>query len=364
MLKHLGFIKFLLVVFIVVAIFNYRGKTLDEWAIKTGEFLRGFTSNPSNTLQKEKTYAKNVVADTNTETIKVTPSTDSFMANFFANVFNKVLETPNGQIVIREVLNKAVSAHNKTPYAQDLEEKQYLATDIKLGNGLPVKCGDEVEITYRIYKKSDTKKDKNFLKTQIIVGRNNLATPLENAIIGMKEKGERKIVYFGEPLKTTYKKDENSQYIQYVSEVSLEKIHSPSYNKKDEVRVFVHNPSRAGKRIACGDMVAFAYKISDMNNKVLTNNNAPNRIVLGMYSDPSNSLREIYNTIVDTYKDHVHVTVILRYKQAKTLIPDLKINKKLTDNEMVIIDLYGFPSASLNDLQTDAVFNVMLNSTK
>jgi hypothetical protein len=377
-MKYRGFIQFVLVIFIVVAVFNYRRDTLDGLAIKTGMFLRGFSSTKSasianakqpvdnnqenldatKVISEEKNVApeKEVSAEENIP-LKITPTSDSFMANFFANIFNKVLETPNGQIVVREVLNKAASQHNNQ-HAQDLEERKYLATNIKIGGGKTVKCGDEIEITYAIYNKFDMNKDKKFFKAKIVVGHNNLAKPLENAIIGMKEGGQRKVAYFIEdPIYVANQKNDKPQYVQYVSEVTLEKVHGLSLDEKNSVRVFVHNPSRAGKRVACGDKVHFTYTVSDMHNKPLTVKNALNRVSLGVNSDAKNPLRNIYNSIVDTHKDHVRVTVILQYKQVKELIPDIKINKNISDNDMVVLDLSGFPSASLEDLRANALFN-------
>lgn len=384
-MKYRGVIQFILVIFIVIAVFNYRRDTLDGWAIKTGMFLRGFSSTKSKGTDhakqpvednqakqeslenKEKSEIREHVlakeaSEVKNEPLKITPTTDSFVANFFANIFNKVLETPNGQIVLREVLNKAVSQHNNQ-HTQDLEEKKYLATNIRAGSGKAVSCGDEVDITYAIYNKLDAHKDKKFFKTRIVVGHNSLAKPLENAIIGTKEGGQKKVVYFIEdPIQIANKKNERQQYAQYVSEVIVEKIHTLPLDTKSAVRVFVHNPSRAGKRIACGDKVSFTYAISDINGSSLTDKKSANRVSLGIYGDAQNPLRNIYNSIVDTYKDHVRVTAILKYKQVKELIPDVKINKNIPDNAMVVLDLSGFPSASIEELKANALFNQKLGS--
>lgn len=378
-MKYKGIIKFVLIIFIIVAIFNYRGDSLNDWAIKTGVFLRGFSSSSVEKSSPIKLVQENVKSDALQELNelqyrkpqkeegaqpKVTSNDDSIVGTFIANVLNKVLETPNGQVLLKETIGRAAS-RNEFSQGQDIAERKYLALDAKIGKGREVKCGDEVEISYNIYKPSDRNiKNKSKLKTRILIGRNSLPKPFEGGLIGMREGGDRRLLYFVEDIfKADKKNDNKSDYKQLISEVSLKKIHTPKVDTKDYIRIFVHNPSKVGKRILCGDDVHFIYKVTDIHNNLLSDEDGANRLSLNVYHAPKSPLRSIYNSLVDVYADHVRLSAIMTYDQARKLIPDFKVRsgKKMNASSLVIVDLYGVPSASFKEMQMGNLFGRVAN---
>ena len=373
-MKYSGLIKLLIVIFIIVALFNYRWETLNEWAIKTGLFLRGFGSSDiqkDSAVQQPKSNLKTQdkvelhKEESMKASPKVSPTDDSLVSGFVANVINKLLDTPNGQILFKETL---ASSAAKSSFGQerDFMERKYFAVDSEQGKGNVVRCGDKVEISYVIQNRdgNQNSQDKRILNASIVVGLKQLPQPLENALIGMNEGGKRKVVYIAEdPFAYQEVKSKHGGYSKFVSEVSLKKVHSFNPHK-DQVRVFVNNPSRIGKRVLCGDSVLFVYKVFDLENNMLSKKDHSNRVVLNVNKDPKNSLRSIYNNIVDTYKDHVNVTAIMTYKQAKQLLPGFKNESKklLSEDSLVIVDLSGMPSASAIDWKAHHDLNNLLSS--
>ena len=371
-MKRIWLIKFVLIIFITVAIFNYRGDSLSEWAVKTGMFLRGFSTSSVDTrniatkintdeLQSDKKVRKERLKEESAQ--KFSSSDDSILGAFIANVLNKVLDTPNGQMLLKESIGRAAS-RNQFSQGQNIAERKYLSIDSVIGKGREVECGDEIEISYNIYKQSDRSvKDKNKLKTKIVVGQNNLPKPLEGGLIGMKEGGKRKVLYFVEDILTAHKEQgDKPNYKQMISEVLLDKVRSPQMDNRSNIRVFVHNPSRIGKRVLCGEDVNFVYKVSDIHNNLLSGKGDANRIALNVYHDSKSPLRAIYNNLVDVYADHVRLSAIMRFDQVKQLIPGFKRkkNNNVADDSLVILDLYGVPRASIQEIQMDAFFDKMM----
>lgn len=196
-------------------------------------------------------------------------NTNSIVGNVVAEILNKILSNPKGQLVIKEILQKTMRQASEIA-GKDLLFSRYLTHDILEGKGEKAMCGDTVEILYLIKKKkTEENKEKEKLKKTIVIGDGTIDFNLEAGIVNMKEGGDRNIGY-PKTLEPEDLEQQNSNMLgASVQLLSVQKkgsiagtLGTPFFNKIEEKYT-------SSLRLICGDTVSGSYSLSNLKEKVL-----------------------------------------------------------------------------------------------
>jgi|GEM_PF-2325329 len=335
-MKFTSLIKYAIIGFIIVSIYNGNKGSIKDLANKTTRYMRSFESTP----KKESVEPEQKQEPTGSIPFKVEPKdNNSAISNMTVNIINKVLDNPNGRIIFEGLVNKMVTNYHGT-LGEDIIHKEYIAKDILIGSGKTALCGDEVTITYNISQSADKTDSSDLPSTTktLFIGKQELGKSLENGLIGMKEKGQRKILYNEEEILKKNAAEGKKDFL--LASVTLDKINQKLAEENDW-GIFVDKNSFAviGPKIMCGDIIESYYKIRDMKGNIIYDSKEKNNKVIfeiGSKKTP----QKISNGLMGLVKDKSKISVIidkksLQYtdKKGKRLLPgDPK-------DELFIIDI-------------------------
>ena len=144
-MKSSRWIKYILVLFVIVAIYQGNRGSIKDYATK---FSRSVKSATTSSNKSTHSHENSTTSTPTKPPLKIEPSNkDSIVSNFTANVLNKVLDNPQGRVVFEEVINRMAENYHNT-LGEDLAHKEFLTKELKIGKGAIAECGDKVSISY------------------------------------------------------------------------------------------------------------------------------------------------------------------------------------------------------------------------
>lgn len=298
-------VKYTLVVFILIAVYNGNKSSIREYASKVSRGVKSLSNSGNKTLNSaEKTSIEHVEKPP----LKVEPGNkDSVVSNFTADVINKVIENPKGRIIFEEVINRMVENYHGT-LGEDIIHKEFITRDIKPGNGAEAECGDKVSISYTL-QYSDSKKENLLVTKELYLGSDSLNKYLENGIIGMKENGNRKVVYVDSATASDNQQNKKRNFI--TGDVVLNKV-TKLHKRIKTWGVFIDKESYSpiGPKVMCGDRILANYKIRDVSNGNIIyaseQNNKPILFEIGSHRTPY----KITKGLLGTVKNKSRISII------------------------------------------------------
>ena len=268
-MRYAGLIKLLLLIFVVVAIYNYKkpaieskSKEISEQFSKTVSLL---TAEPLPIVEDESDSGE---ANNKTDQLKVGANeSPSFIERKIAGVISQAMKTPEGKEIVQGILKNIGSQDEQT---KDLLSRNFYIKEIVIGAGIESTCGHEIEIEYDATKIDDSKNDTKTLaatkqKATLALGSGVLPENLEKAILGMKKGGSRKIVF------AKSKMDFIKKEPLYQSNVTLIDIHN-STQIIPKNKIFTKNIDQktdSMRKFNCGELVLVDYEIRDIKDNII-----------------------------------------------------------------------------------------------
>jgi len=329
-------IKYAILVFIIIAVYNGNAIKIKELATKTRFLIKSFTSPPPIKTPEEGKQPQ----PENAIPVKVSSEdNNSLVSNVTVNVINKVLDNPHGRAIFEDVVNKMVTNYHGT-LGDDVIHKEYIIKDITKGDGKTAMCGDIVTIAYATQLSSDkTQKDTSEYEVKnITIGKQSLNLGLENGIIGMQENGHRKIVFSNPELQKKNQEEKKKDF--FIGDITLKKI-IKNNSQPSNWGIFVDKESFSviGPKILCGDSIDAYYTIRGTNGKKIYDSRDHNKKInfeIGAQNTPA----KISQGLLGLVKNKSKISVMLTNKEL--LYKDKNGNKllqKTISDELVILDI-------------------------
>lgn len=354
-MKFTSLIKYVIIGFIIVAVYNGNQGSIKNLANKTTRYIRSFENTPKKEGIAPEQTKEDITPEQTKEDIapeqKQAPAgsipfkveakdNDSVISNMTVNIINKVLDNPNGRVIFEGLVNKMVTNYHGA-LGEDIIHKEFIAKDMIAGTGKTALCGDEVTITYSISQSSEKTSAANLqtMTKTLFIGKQDLNKSLENGLIGMKEKGQRKILYNEEEILKKNAAERKKDFL--LADVTLDKINQ-KLTEENDWGIFVDKNSFAviGPKIMCGDTVESYYKIRDIKGKVMYDSKEKNHKVIfeiGSKKTP----QKISNGLMGLVKDKSKISVILDKKSLQYTDPKGRklLPKENQKDELFIIDI-------------------------
>ena len=354
-MKSFSWIKYGIIIFIIAAIYSGNKGKIKDFANKTTHTIRSLRATSSDTtatttpkinqtpiLEKEANNDTSETKNTNAVPFTVEPKDgDSIVSNFTVNVINKVLDNPHGRVIFEDIVNKMVTNYHGA-LGEDIIHKEYIIKDTEKGSGNTAMCGDTISITY-VVKPSSEKHKTDITYTpitkELVIGKQSLPRGLENGLIGMQEKGQRKILYNTEEVQMDNKQQQKKNFL--LAEVTLNKVSKASSSNSDW-GIFVDKDSftAIGPKILCGDNVLSYYTLRDMKGKKLYDSKEKN-IKINFEVGSQQTPRKISDGLFGLVKNKSKVSIVLdkkdlqyKDKNGVTLLP-----KQMPPDQLVILDI-------------------------
>ena len=316
----------------MIAVYNANNGYVKDLANKATRVIKGInTSQPTEQKHpKEKKAAKPKIPFS----VKAKDE-DSMISKLTVNLINKVLDNPNGRLIFEDLVNKMVTNYHGT-LGEDIIHKEFIAKDIVVGSGKTAECGDRVHITYTVKHSSDKDStSQKELKKEIFIGDAVLNKSLENALIGIKEKGQRKIMFNDEKTSANNMATNKKDFL--LADVTLEKVSRKNMTTIDwGIFIDKNSFSLIGPKIMCGDNITTYYRIINLQGKQVYNSKdhkktisfkigdrkTPNKIssgLMGMVKNES-KISLIMNKKEFTYRDKNGTNLIPQNIQSRDLL--------------------------------------------
>ena len=344
-MKKFSYIKYLIIIFIIIAVYNGNSVKIQNLAQKTSRTINAMRSSSSDikpqTEQEEVADPEKIQTDSSIP-FKVTTTNQSTVSDFTTNVINKVLDNPYGRVIFEDVVNKMVTNYHGA-LGEDIIHKEYIIKDIVKGNGNVAACGDLVSISYTTKLSNDKTTEKTNMTPilkEIIIGKNILNKSLENGLIGMQENGQRKIIYNDVATLENNIKDNKKDFL--LADVTALKI-SKKNKDTNSWGIFVDKEtfSLIGPKIMCGDEVQLYYTIKDINGKTLHDSKTSNKKITFEIGNEKTPYR-ISNGLIGLVKDKSKISVILNKKellyQDKNGVSLLPKKISVSPQDLLIVD--------------------------
>ena len=323
-MNHRKIFKWIIIVFIIIAVLNARHSTITGWAIKTGTFLHNFIPTKESTTPNTTSSETTSFEKKDTKPL-ITPVDNSFVSSFAADVINKFFDTPNGKLMLEKTLKS-----NKTLEVRELKNN-HIFVDKSRGIGdKTAQCGDTVTISYEVINDPQAQKPKTTL--ELTIGINTTSLELESAILGMHQSGIRE-VYLEQPNQNQIHPAQKKYFTTIIEMLKLPDTQSSQKN----FRSFIEDSDKNPNYIKCGQNIKLDYQLYNLNGKLL--NEGP--IALN-FLELNQISKNVYNTIVNKNLINLKASVIMSYNDTTSLISTLP--KEIPDSkpdELVILDLSG-----------------------
>ncbi|MCH9754091.1 MAG: hypothetical protein K0T99_04240 [Alphaproteobacteria bacterium] len=334
-MRHFSWIKYLIIGFILIALYNANNGYIKDLATKTSRIVKSLGTSDTPLAPQN----KNNEPHNSTIPFSVQSKEDSIISKLTVNLINKVLDNPHGRIVFEDLVNKMVTNYHGT-LGEDIVHKEFIAKDIVIGSGKTAQCGDKISIRYNIQKSSeqDNNSDNTILK-DLYIGDAAINRSLENALIGMKEKGKRKIMFNDE--KTHSDNISNNKKDFLLADVTMEKVITKNNNQNDW-GIFIDKDSFSfiGPKIMCGDEISAYYSMRNLQGKQIYNSKSDNKTITFKIGD-SRTPTKISQGLIGLVKNQSKISLIM--KQNDLLYTDRKGNRILPNNiqveELIILEL-------------------------
>lgn len=197
-------------------------------------------------------------------------SNDSFFGNVVAGTLNKILDHPQGRVIVRDVIQKMMRQSQEMA-GRDLFLSRYIVQDISEGTGEKAMCGDTVEISYTLANSKSDNQPEQESTTTIVIGGGTLGINFENGVIGMQEGAVRQVAYPGKD-SSANQALEPKQPNAASRSVKLLSIKNKQAVGGKLGRAFfdkIEGGYTTGTRLICGDSVQGIYSFTDLNGKML-----------------------------------------------------------------------------------------------
>lgn len=308
-MKSFKWIKYALIGFILIAIYNANHGYIKDIATKTTRVIKSLDTptETENTTIKEKKSTKEKL----TFSVKEEDQ-DSMISKITVNFINKILDNPHGRIIFEDLVNKMVNNYHRT-IGDDIIHKEYIAKDILVGSGQTASCGDQVEITYNLKNASD-KDESNYerIKKSVFIGNSAINKNLENGLIGMREHGERKIMYNDNKSPLSNNKNKKNSI---VADVTLEKIIRKN-STPAEWGIFIDKNSFSliGPKIMCGDTVKAYYAVRTLQGTKIYNSKEYKKTITFKIGDKKTPSK-ISNGFMGLVKNESKISLFMEPKE-------------------------------------------------
>lgn len=141
-----------------------------------------------------------------------------------------------------------------------------ISKDLKEGTGQPVACGQEVEITYRVFAENGKAifPAKAMREETILLGKPTVPEFLADGVTGMKAGGERRVFFAPEKNRDAEGKPLIAEEVlrdagrRLTAEIHLKKLHDSLPDSAMQLRVFSRVKGR-GAALGCGDTAKIQY---------------------------------------------------------------------------------------------------------
>jgi hypothetical protein len=334
-MKSNRWIKYILVLFVIIAVYKGNIGSIKDYANTFSRSVKSVTTTSKQNFIPEADIKEDITLK---PPLKVEPGNkNSVVSNFTANVLNKVLENPKGRLIFEEVINRMSENYHGT-LGEDLAHKEFIAKDLTIGKGMVAECGDKVSISYST--QNPANKRENLLVTKnVYLGTQSLGKFLENGIIGMKQDGNRKIIYVDKETSIHNKQNKKKDFI--TADVTLNKI--TKLHRQNNWGIFVDKESFSliGTKIMCGDEITSSYKIRNLEDGKLIydskDRNKPISFNIGSHKTPD----KITKGLVGLVKEKSKISIVdkasnLDYtdKNGNKLIP-----QGLESNNLFLVEI-------------------------
>jgi FKBP-type peptidyl-prolyl cis-trans isomerase len=215
-----------------------------------------------NTPKEEKIEAQKDLKDIpNISDIPLQPSGEKDQSLIEAGVqgfVKNALQTKEGQALLKQFINQIPKGCVEGVDPLKFPDEQVVIKDIKPGYGSAVECGQDIEIKYYNLPKHLASKNEQKLKYRL--GENVMHSQIEAGVIGMKERGVRKI--------TLIPNDPKIQPTSY--EYELLKSSPPTPLSRSKLQVFDKKIGN-GSLVRCGNIVRIKYNITRIDGQRIFN---------------------------------------------------------------------------------------------
>lgn len=233
---------------------------------------------------------------------------------------------------------------NKANHKQPTQYINNSIIDVIEGSGsIKADCGDTVEVSY-IIRLVDGKEIENTYKQNktitFQIGEKRVIKGLEYALIGMREGGIRRLIA---PPNFAYADPKYDREMlvgnEFVTiDVELVKLKSSLTRFKDKVKIFDNSQMDNSQLLLCSTRVDFTYKLSTIDEKVISNSTDVHSIILG-----SKMLPDAINAGLLGLSSNANRLIILPaslvYKQKISFLPK---NTSIPSTGTLILDINTF----------------------
>jgi FKBP-type peptidyl-prolyl cis-trans isomerase len=215
-----------------------------------------------NAPKEEKIDAQKDLKDIpNISDIPLQPSAEKDQSLIEAGVqgfVKNALQTKEGQALLKQYISQIPKGCVEGVDPLKFPEEQVVIKDIKPGYGNIAECGQDIEIKYYNLPKHLASKNEQKLKYRL--GENVMNSQIEAGVIGMKERGVRKI--------TILPNNPKLQPITYEYELLKSSPSTPI--SRGKLQVFDKKIGN-GNLARCGDIVRIKYSIARIDGKRIFN---------------------------------------------------------------------------------------------